>query len=166
MGGVLRHVILPVRTPRDSCPTILVASVGLPCLDKSGASSHSSAEEVQNEPVPTANNADSEPRVPPLVLSSDEVSEICSEAEAHSLSGYDASSDAESLPADSRKYIIPARPGPGQPVALPRRLSVGDQTHSRSTLTSSSSDEGRRPRRPQRTRKKPPWMTDPNWVVG
>ena len=28
VGGVLRHVIYPVRTPRDSCPTILVASVG------------------------------------------------------------------------------------------------------------------------------------------
>ena len=154
------------KKPRILHRNLLLPFMGLPCLDKSGVSSHSSVEEVQNEPVPTANTADNEPRVPPLVLSSDEDSEICSEAEVHSLSGYEASSDAESLPVDSRKYIIPARRGPGQPIALPRRLSVGDQTHSRSALTSSSSDEGRRPRRPQRARKKPPWMADPDWVVG
>ena len=152
------------KKPRILHRNLLLPFMGLPCLDKSGASSHSSVEEEENEHVPTANNAGGEPRVP-LVLSSDEDSEICSEAEAHSLSGYDASSDAEILPVNSRKYIFPARRGPGQPVALPRRLSVGDQTHSRSTLTSSSSDERRRPRRPQRTRKKPPWMADPDWVV-
>ena len=143
------------KKPRILHRNLLLPFMGLPCLDKSGVSSHSSVEEEQNEPVATASIADTEPRAP-LVLSSDEDSEICSEANTHSLSGYEASSDAESLPGDSRKYIIPTRRGPGQ--SVPRRLSVGDQTHSRSTLTSSSSDEGRRPRRPQRMRKKPPWQ--------
>ena len=91
------------------------------------------------------------------MLSSDEDSEIDSEAGTQSLSGYEASSDTESLPVDSPgKYIIPAR--------RPRGLPVDDQHWS--STTSCSSDETNRPRRPQRASKKPSWMVDKNWVVG
>ena len=80
------------------------------------------------------------------MLSSNEDSEIGSEAETQSLSGYEASSDAESLPVDSPgRYVIPALRRPGQPGVLPRRLPLGDQQSSRMT---SSSDEGKRNRRP------------------
>ena len=106
--------------------------------------------------VPAAINADTG-HEGPLVLSSDEDSEIDSEAGTQSLSGYEASSDAESLPVDSPgKYIIPAR--------RPRGLPVGDQQ--RSSTTSCSSEETNTPRRPQHARKKSSWMVDKNRVVG
>ena len=125
-------------------------------MEKSGLSNQSSVSEDQLPLVPTAINADTG-HEGPLVLSSDEDSEIDSEAGTQSLSGYEASSDAESLPVDSPgKYIIPAR--------RPHGLPVGDQQRSRTT--SCSPEEPNRLRRPQRARKKPAWMADKNWMVG
>ena len=144
------------KKPRILHRNLLLPFMGLPCMEKSELSNQSSVSEDQLPLVPTAINADTGHKGP-LVLSSDEDSEIGSEAGTQSLSGYEASSDAESLPVDSPgKYIIPAR--------RQSRLPVGDQQLSSST--SCSSEETNRPRRPQRARKKPSWMADKNWMVG
>ena len=144
------------KKPRILHRNLLLPFMGLPCMEKSGLSNQSSVSEDQLPLVPTAINAGSG-HEGPLVLYLDEDSEIDSEAGTQSLSGYEASSDAESLPVDSPgKYIIPAR--------RPRGLPVGDQQQS--STTSCSSDETNRPKRPQRTCKKPSWMVDKNWVVG
>ena len=108
-------------------------------------SKQSSVSEDQLQLVPTAINADIRPGGP-LVLSADEDSEIDSEAETQCHSGYEATCDVECLPLDSPgKYTIPAR----RPLGMP----VGDQQ--RSSTTSCSSDETKRPRKPQHTCKKP-----------
>ena len=144
------------KKPRILHRNLLLPFMGLPCMEKSELSNQSSVSEDQLPLVPTVINADTG-HEGPLVLSSDEDAEIYSEAGTQSLSGYEASSDAESLPVDRPgKYIIPAR--------RPRGLPVSDQQ--RSSTTGCSSDKTNRPRRPQHARKKLSWMEDKNWMVG
>ena len=98
------------------------------------------------------------------MLSSEEDSELGSEVDTQSLSGYEACSDAESLPSDSSgKYVIPMHRRPGQPGVLSRRLPVVDQQSS--TKLDSSYEENRNQRQ-QRTRRKPAWMRNNDWMVG
>ena len=84
--------------------------------------------------------------------------------------GYDASISSCSQPSDDivlddtttesvsydGTYVIPMRRRPGQPGVKPR---------SATTITSSeSSAESSQIRRPQRVRRKPPWMKSSEWV--
>ena len=137
------------KKPRILHRNLLLPFMGLHCMEKCDLSNQSSVSEDQLPLVPTAINADTG-HEGPLVLSSDEDSEIDSEAGTQSLSVNEASSDS------TGKYIIPTR--------RPRGFPVGDQQ--RSSTTSCSSDETNRPRRPQHVRKKPFWMVDKNWMVG
>ena len=89
-------------------------------------------------------------------------SEVDSEVETQSHSGYEASSDADSIPTQSPdRYVIPMLRRKGQPGLLPRRLPLTDQH-----ATSNSTDATNGKSRPRRSRRKPSWMRYNNWVVG
>ena len=118
--------------------------------------------EVEEE-VPlgsAATDVDNEPELH-LVLSSSEDSEVDSEVDTQSQLGYEASSDADSIPTQlPSRYVIPMRRRKGQP-GLPRRLPLTDQH-----ATSDSPDATNGKSRPRRSRRKPSWMRDNNWFVG
>ena len=122
-------------------------------------SSSSSSDDPSNAP-------DSHPAVinlPPLV-------DIPDPSAEDSDGGCDASISSSSQPGDDivlddtttesvsydGTYVIPMRRKPGQPDVKPR---------SATTITSSeSSAESSQIRRPQRVRRKPPWMKSSEWV--
>ena len=149
------------KKPRILHRNLLLPFMGLPCMDQTQSSDQSL--EVDEE-VPlgsAATDVDNEPELH-LILSSSEDSEVDSEVDTQSQLGYEASSDADSIPTQSpSRYVIPMRRRKGQPGLLPRRLPLADQH-----ATSESPDATNGRSRPRRSRRKPSWMRDNNWVVG
>ena len=148
------------KKPRILHRNLLLPFMGLPCLDQTQSSDHSSVAEDHLPLDPIAIEAENEPEGT-LESSSREDSEVDSEIDTQSQSGYEASSDADSIPQNSRgKYVIPMRRQPGQP-GLTRRLSMGSALQS-----SSDSDDSKRKPRTKRLRRKPAWMQNNDWLIG
>ena len=149
------------KKPRILHRNLLLPFMGLPCMDPTQSSGQSSEVEEEVPLGSAATDVDNEPELH-LVLSSSEDSEVDSEVDTHSQLGYEASSDADSIPTQSpSRYVIPMRRRKGQPGLLPRRLPLTDQH-----ATSDSPDATNGRSRPRRSRRKPSWMRDNNWVVG
>ena len=103
------------KKPRILHRNLLLPFMGLPCLDQKQSSDHSSVAEDHLPSDPIAIDADKEPKGS-LVSSSREDFEVDLETDTQSQSGYEASSDADSIPHNSPgKYVIPMRRQPGQP---------------------------------------------------
>ena len=89
------------------------------------------------------------------------------------LSEIDDSSDNEApleLDGTGKRYVIPMLRGPDDPGVLPRDTAlpptrVEELRESSGSSLQSSSDNEDRPRKPQRSRKKPQWMRSDDWVL-
>ena len=132
--------------------------MGLPCLNSSESSSDQPSGQELYQDGSTVGLVDI--RTAALLLPSSGDSELDSDIDAQNKSGYEPSSDADSLSSGLSGKYVPSYLRQGHPYLLSK--SVAEESSSRS----GSSQEGRRKQRPQRQRLKPSWMHDMNWVVG